>query len=169
MPMLRHQAPKWWLPPDEVVDAANAYDQRNHTRATEAEGRLRHLERDYEDRRGAQSFHDALQEVRRNRFVLARVLVATPHRGRPTGEAPPRAEWRLEASLWVRRPERSDSQSFWDTAEVMQRALAKDWARAGKERGLFSYIRHRNSGDNESDEGEGEGGGGGEGCGRGRR
>ena len=78
MPMLRHQAPKWWLPPDEVVDAANAYDQRNHTRATEAEGRLRHLERDYEDRRGAQSFHDALLLRQENQMAKGKKLSQYP-------------------------------------------------------------------------------------------
>ena len=61
MPTLRHQTPKWWLPPDDVIDAADAYDRRNHTRSTVAEGMLQHLQRDYEDQRGARSFHDALQ------------------------------------------------------------------------------------------------------------
>lgn len=65
MPTLRHQAPKWWLPPEDVIDAADAYDRRNHSRSLAAEGMLQHLSLDYEDQRGAQSFHDALQARQR--------------------------------------------------------------------------------------------------------
>ena len=61
MPTLRHQAPKWWLPPEDVISAADAYDRRNHTRSLAAEGMLQHLSLDPSTQRGAQSFHDALQ------------------------------------------------------------------------------------------------------------
>ena len=60
----------------------------------------------------------------------------------------------LGSDWWARRPDVADSESFWDTEEVMRRALAKDWARAGRERGLFKYIRRE-------DEDHNEGGGGG--------
>ena len=66
MPTLRHQAPKWWMPPEDVIDAADAYDRRNHTRSLVAEGMLEHLALDYEHQRGAQSFHDALQARHRS-------------------------------------------------------------------------------------------------------
>ena len=121
--------------------------------------------------------------MRRNRFVLAGdARPASPPLQRPRGlkkrEAPPRPEWRLESSMWRRRPARADSASFYDTEEVMRRALACDWARAGKERGLFSYIRRKEeafeAGESEGStpasprEGGGEGGGEGKGSGEGK-
>ena len=113
--------------------------------------------------------------MRRNRFVLAEDAGgSSPPLQRPRGlkkkEVPPRADWRLETSIWARRPEVSDSGSFYDTDEVMRRALGCDWARAGKERGLFSYIKRKDDGDNGSEsesEGEGDGAGAGEGGGDG--
>ena len=79
--------------------------------------------------------------------------------------------------MWRRRPARADSASFYDTEEVMRRALACDWARAGRERGLFAYIRCKEeafeAGESEGStpasprEGGGEGGGEGKGGGEG--
>ena len=121
--------------------------------------------------------------MRRNRFVHTTTRSSPPlqrPRGLKRKEARPTADWRLEASIWARRPEVSDSASFYDTDEVMRRALGCDWARAGKERGLFSYIRRKDDGDNGGDsdastppsprEGGGDGGvgeGGGDGDGEG--
>ena len=168
-PVLRNNAPSWWLVPPHTASAADQFDVRHSSRSVRGERLLSRMHLDKASvpatrlptPRAAEAFEEALFSVTSNRFVEPFV----PHEERSNAKPPPRAgavapverPWDLNDTLWKRRAAWCDGHGFFDSAKVKNAKMSKIFE-GSLASGLAKYILKNDDGDSDDDDRYGQNG-----------
>ena len=96
-------------------------------------------------------------DVQRSRFFLREkanlnmVRYAPKASRRQPTHAPPMAaarssKWRLEDSIWAGRKQWAESRDYWDTSEVVEKAITHDWRKAVAHNKLDAFLLKHDAG-----------------------
>ena len=128
-PSLRSVAPPWWEVPEEIGEAADAFDGRHRVHAARTAKMLQAVASDKTSSAKAAGFERSLSELRWNRFFLNEKAAGAPvavKAATPRKSIAPK--WRLEESIWAPRAKECDSRAFYDTEACEAKMLSRDWA-----------------------------------------
>ena len=130
-PTLIAQKPSWWRPPPDVHEAARRFDERHRSHMLRAERALRAVGEEPTNEAKRLCFARAIKGVKGNRYFVPESLGDLTKAGE---KIKVKADhdvigtiWTLPTSIWGTRPKNSDSGSFYDTLELMQKCLEIDW------------------------------------------
>lgn len=152
-PSLRSVAPPWWEVPEEIGEAADAFDGRHRVHAARTAKMLQAVASDRTSSAKAAGFERSLSELRWNRFFLNEKAAGAPvavKAATPRKSIAPK--WRLEESIWAPRAKECDSRAFYDTEACEAKMLSRDWAAASAAHGTTRFIlRHDDDPDADED------------------
>lgn len=143
---LREEAPS-----EKTVLAADKWDSKHRVFSAAAEKRdleSNPIKRGHLDMEAEKGFRKSLNDVRRNRLVVAEKLVQAAEVRRYHRPAKAEAPFDLYKSIWAPRVQWAESRDLYDTEDLRMRRFDQDYQRA-LGMGLINIIMRNDDGDDD--------------------
>jgi hypothetical protein len=159
----------WGAEPGSIIEAAEEFDESHKSYSVRGLRYLDMLERDCTSRSFGRQFDMAVADLRSNKFAVQPLRLGPPIDARcehapslelvsrsnggpwsPRGrimsdeqgpiEKPKRRPWKLETSIWGPRRFDADSRDFYDSPDLLKRALEADWSAANADGSIVRAL-----------------------------